>query len=320
MRNLSYLDFYLTPLQPFLLDERVTDIFLNRPGELWVERLGGQIDRFELPDWDEDFSWRLARQIAHVSHQGISRAHPLLAATLPGGARVQIVAPPASLHGVTFAFRRHLAAAPLLSTYNEISGSKPEPTILRKTGGASESFAEQLSQAVRDRKTIVISGGTGSGKTTLLNSLLAEISGEERLITIEDAPELRPPHANIVRLISSRGGLGEAGVTSRDLLEASLRLRPSRILLGELRGAEAFTFLRAINTGHPGSVTTVHADTPERALIQIALMTQQAGLGLNYEDAHRLAVETIDLLVQMDYRGGRRAVRVHAPSAVGKDP
>ena len=127
-----------------------------------------------------------------------------------------------------------------------------------------------LRAAVARRKTIVISGGTGSGKTTLLNALVKEIPRSERLVVIEDAPEIRLDHPNAVGLVAVRGGLGEAQVDADTLLAASLRLRPDRILLGELRGREAFAFLRAVNSGHPGSITTVHADSPAGALDQIA--------------------------------------------------
>ena len=129
-----------------------------------------------------------------------------------------------------------------------------------------------LAEAVRARKNIIVAGGTSSGKTTFLNALLAEIPREERLLTIEDTEELRIEHPNAVGLIAARGRLAEADVSAEDLLIAALRMRPDRIILGELRGAEAFTFLRAVNTGHPGSMTTIHADTPQRAIEQLALL------------------------------------------------
>lgn len=305
----SYLDHYLEPLQDYFRDELVTDLFINRPGELWIERRSKTCERVALADWDEDYSWRLARLIAHASHQGISRSHPLLAATLPNGVRVQIAAPPASLNGVVFAFRRHMAGAPALSSYRRAAGPSDHEATANER---SDEIDELLQAAVRAKKNIVISGGTGSGKTTLLNALFAEIPREERLVTIEDAPELQPPHQNVVRLISARSARGEAAVSPTDLLEASLRLRPSRIFLGELRGAEAFTYLRAVNTGHPGSITTVHANSPDHALVQIALMTQQAGVDLAFDAALRLAREVTDLVVQINTDAGARRLLIKA--------
>lgn len=304
MKNPSnYLDFYLKPLQIDLQDPLVTDIYLNSAGEVWVERLGGGTHRRHIPDWDENQSWRLARQISQNSSQAINRNYPLVSAALPDGTRVQIIAPPASLQGVVMAFRRHTTLTPSLDSYRLVR--------LPSKGGSRldmdqflDNPARSLRQAVLDRHNIVISGGTSSGKTTLLNSLVAEIPAEERLVSIEDAPELQMTHSNCVRLQAVKGDQGESTVTTLELLEASLRMRPSRILLGELRGSEAFTFLRAINTGHPGSITTIHADNPERALSQLALMTQQARLGLSYPDALILVREMVDLVVQVRRIGG----------------
>lgn len=161
---------------------------------------------------------------------------------------------------------------------------------------------------MKARKNILISGGTSSGKTTLLNSLIGEIPAAERLIFIEDTPELRLSHANGVGLVAVRGGQGEALVAAEDLLQAALRMRPDRIIVGELRGREAFTFLRAINTGHPGSMTTIHADSPDRAIVQVAMMTVESGLQLSFSDAHELAREMVDVVVQLGRPGGRRSV------------
>ena len=299
----DYLSHYLEPLRPLLADAETTDIYINRPGEIWRERLGGDIARLSLPVLDSDYLQRLARQVAVFSHQGLSRAHPLLSASLPDGARIQIVMPPATQTHIAMAIRRHRAAVMPLSAYSLESvrsrHSTPAPT---------GELAAYLADAVRQKRNIVISGGTSSGKTTLLNSLLAEIPLSERLITIEDAAELRPGHANRVQLIAARGGQGEANVTPNDLLEAALRMRPDRILLGELRGAEAYTFLRAINTGHPGSITTVHADSAEGALRQLAIMILQGAANLDYANAYVLVKSMVDIVVQIDRVDGRRCV------------
>jgi type IV secretion system protein VirB11 len=161
---------------------------------------------------------------------------------------------------------------------------------------------------VKARKNILISGGTSSGKTTFLNALLREIPAEERLILIEDAPELVVTQDNVVGLLAARSALGEAQVSATDLLAASLRMRPDRIIIGELRGAEAFAFLRAINTGHPGSITTIHADGAERAIEQLVLLGLQAGTRLGRDDIRHYVKSTIDIYVHLDRVGGARRV------------
>lgn len=165
-----------------------------------------------------------------------------------------------------------------------------------------------LRTAVRERRNIIIAGGTSTGKTTFLNALLAEIPRSERLVLIEDTEELKAPHPNLVGLIAARGSLSEAAIGAEDLLIAALRLRPDRIILGELRGAEAFTFLRAVNTGHPGSMTTIHADTPQRAIEQLALLVLQTGSRLSRDDVRHYVRESIDVFVQLERREGRRCV------------
>lgn len=307
----SYLDLYLAPLAPWLARPDVTDLYINRPGEVWIEALGGQITRHEEATLDEAHLWRLARQIASHSHQGISRGHPLLSATLPDGARVQIAAPPATRVDMAIAIRKHTANRLPLSSYTT---AIVKPSAYRtlhedlRTLIDTGDYATFMAEAIKRRFNIIISGGTSAGKTTLLSSLLHEIPQHERLIFIEDTPELQQTHLNSVGLIAARGGQGEAQVTTDDLLAASLRMRPDRIILGELRGPEAFTFLRAINTGHPGSVTTIHADSPNRAIVQLAMMALQADLALSHDDVRQLVREMVDVIIQVERRDGRRIV------------
>jgi type IV secretion system protein VirB11 len=165
-----------------------------------------------------------------------------------------------------------------------------------------------LSAAVRGRKNILVSGGTSTGKTTFLNALLREVPREERLILIEDTPELLVRNDNHIGLIAARGALGEAQVDMDDLVSASLRMRPDRIILGELRGREAYSFLRAVNTGHPGSMTSVHADSPEGAVEQIVLLVLQGGTQLGRDDVRHYVSRTIDVFVQLSRSGGKRRV------------
>lgn len=311
-----YLRAYLAPFAPFLERADVTDIYVNRPGEAWIETLTGATERIDAPALDETMLWRLARQIASLTHQGISREHPLLAATLPDGARVQICAPPATRGPLALAIRKHVIADLSLADYSA-SGAFAETTRGDAADGGDAALARLLDSgdtaaflaaAVKARKTIVVAGGTSTGKTTFLNALLKEIAPSERLILIEDTPEIRLDHANSVGLVAVRGELGEARVGAEELLQASLRMRPDRIIMGELRGAEALSFLRAINTGHPGSITTVHADSPKGALDQLALMAMQAGTNLGRAEIVDYAKSIVDVFVQLTRRDGRRSI------------
>lgn len=312
-----YLRALLTPLQVMLERGDVTDIYINRPGELWIETLGGATERHDASELDDASLLRLARQIAAYSHQGISRESPLLAAVLPDGSRVQVVAPPASRGRVLIAIRKHVSAGLSLGDY-DATGAFDDACLLRpdKTDARAaleatlqvDGVTAMLRQAVRERRNILISGGTSTGKTTFLNALIQEVPAEERLIFIEDTPELQICHDNAIGLVAARSDLSEAGITADDLVTASLRMRPDRIILGELRGKEAFSFLRAINTGHPGSMTTVHADSPTSAIEQIALLVLQAGSRLSRDDIAHYIRSTIDVFVQLGRIGGRRIV------------
>ncbi len=313
-----YLRSYLAPLAGMLARPDVTDIYVNRPGELWIETIGGAIERHEASALDEATLARLARQIAALSNQGISREHPLLSATLPDGARVQVVGPPATRGPLALAIRKHVS--PDLGLADYVSAGAFAETRGRdslKRSGADRALAAQLAAgdiagmlaaAVRARRNILVSGGTSTGKTTFLNALLREIPPEERLILIEDTAELDARHDNVVGLLAARSTLGEAQVTANDLVAAALRMRPDRIILGELRGDEAFAFLRAVNTGHPGSMTSVHADSAETAVEQIVLLALQAGTQLNRDDVRHYVKSTVDVFVHLDRTGGRRRV------------
>jgi type IV secretion system protein VirB11 len=301
-----------------LARDDVTDIYVNRPGEIWVETLGGATERHDAPALDRATLDRLSRQIAALSHQGISREHPLLSATLPDGARVQVVAPPATRGDLALAIRKHVSPDLSLSDYlsagsfaetkrGDVGGRAPIDVELARMLDAGD-IAGMLATAVKARKNILVSGGTSTGKTTFLNALIREIPSHERLILIEDTPELHLGHANAVGLLAARSALGEAQVTADSLLAASLRMRPDRIIVGELRGPEAYTFLRAVKTGHPGSMTTVHADSAERAIEQIALLVLQTGTRLGREDVHHYVRSTVDVFVQLARTGGRRHV------------
>lgn len=287
---------------------------MNEPGAVWVETADAAPVRVDAPDLTEVALGRLARQIAAAASQGVNREQPLLSATLPDGARVQIVAPPATRGGLVLAIRKHviqdLSVDELVRTglFQETKAGRGDDDADLARRLDEGDLAGFLKAAVARRKTVVISGGTSSGKTTLLNALLKEIAPGERLIAIEDAAEVRLDHPNSVGLIAVRGDLGEARVDADALVAAALRLRPDRILLGELRGAEAFAFLRAVNSGHPGSLTTVHADSPEAALDQIALLAMTSGLDLGFGKVRDYVERVVDVVVQLERREGRRRV------------
>ncbi|UAK23260.1 P-type DNA transfer ATPase VirB11 [Sphingomonas nostoxanthinifaciens] len=314
----SYLRAYLSHLDAFLDRPDVTDIYINRPGEVWIEALGAAPERHDVPGLDAKTLDRLARQIASRSSQGISRHHPLLAASLPDGARVQIIAPPATRDHVAIAIRRQAiremalddCIAAGLFDQTRVGNTVELPTETDRLKGLLDAgdFAGFLKAAIVARKNIIVSGGTSTGKTTFLNALLQQIPQDERIIAIEDTPEVRLSHPNAIGLIASRSDLGEAQVTIEDLLQASLRMRPSRIIMGELRGAEAYSFLRAVNTGHPGSITTVHADSPRGAAEQLALMVLQSGTTLARADVLDYVRSTVEIIVQLSRVNGKRIV------------
>lgn len=323
MTDGAYLGVYLTPLARYLSQSDVTDIYINRPGELWVERLGHAPERHDESALTDSLLWRLAKQVASLTHQGISREHPLLSARLPDGSRIQIIAPPATRGSMAIAIRKHLVAEMSLDDYagqGAFGATRPGGTIpvederLAKLYAAGE-WVKFLREAVQARKTILVSGGTSTGKTTFLNALLREVAPDDRLMLIEDTPEITLDHANAVGLVAIRGSMGETEVTSDDLLTATLRMRPDRIIVGELRGREAFTFLRAANTGHPGSMTTIHADSPLGALEQLTML---AGYGAGTSDrGHTMeyARAIVDIVVQVSRTQGRR----HVSQVVWKD-
>ena len=312
-----YLRAFLKPLDPWLLRADVTEILINQPGEIWVEtNSGGAMQRCEVADLTATALARLAAQVARTNHQGVSRANPLLSGKLPGGERIQIIAPPATRQHLAIAIRKHvsvdldLAAYAAAGAFAALKGHQQGEAEgdaglrARLDGGDILGFFQG---AVAARKTILIAGGTSSGKTTFLNALLKQIARHERVITIEDTPEVSLARPNALGLVAVRGDAGEANVTAEDLLQAALRMRPDRLLLGEMRGAEAFSFLRAVNTGHPGSISTIHANSCAGAIEQVALLALQARVNLGRAEIITYARSVIDIVVQLrrDARGNR---------------
>jgi type IV secretion system protein VirB11 len=311
-----YLGTFLAPLVPYLERSDVTDLYINRPSELWIETASGT-ECCDLPELDEAALWRLARQIAATSDQGITREHPLLSATLPDGSRIQICAPPATRKAIAVAIRKHNVQDLRLTDYFSAGAFARvgEAALTEKTVNRSlttlldnGNIMDFLAAAVRARKTIVVGGGTGTGKTTFLNALLKEAPRSERLVLIEDTAEIQLAHENAVGLIAVRGRLGEAEVSPADLVQAALRLKPDRIIMGEIRGTEAMSWLRAVGTGHPGSITTVHANSTRGAAEQLALMALMSGAELRRSELVEYIHDVVDIFIQLGRHDGERLV------------
>ncbi len=315
-----YLRSFLRPLEPWLTSPDVTEILINRPQEIWVEtNRSARMERIDLPDLTATALARLAAQVARANHQGVSRAHPLMSGRLPGGERIQLIAPPATREHLAIAIRKHVqvdldlldyraagAFSGVITASHDISDGSDE--LLRKTLDDGDIYGF-LAGAIAARKNILISGGTSSGKTTFLNAMLKQIGQHERVITIEDTPEVSLNRPNAVGLVAARGETGEANVTTEELLQAALRMRPDRLLLGEMRGSEAFSYLRAVNTGHPGSISTIHADSPRGAIEQVALLALQARVNLGRAEIVAYAKSVIDIVIQLKRdRVGKRVV------------
>lgn len=321
VRDASALELTLRALRPILSDHAVTELCINRPGEAFIETREGW-RCVPLPFAQLPWCVSLAKLVAHSTRQRIDAESPLLSASLPGGERIQIVLPPATTPGtVAITIRRpadevwtlaELAHKGLFRATREatagLSETEVELTRLLKVRD-HESF---MRLAVQSRRNILVAGPTGSGKTTFTKALIREIPGDERLITIEDAKELiLDKHPNHVRLFYSKDDQGLSRVTPKQLLESCLRMKPDRILLAELRGEEAFDYLRNVNSGHPGSITSIHAASAELAFEQLVLLVKQtrAGQELARADIKNLLYLLIDVVVQFGIEHRQRVIR-----------
>lgn len=317
--SLTALDTFLEPFQALFAEEGIQEISINRPGEAWIEKFG-EMRREELPSLSLAHLHQLAHLIAQSTAQMISEEKPLLSATLPGGYRIQVVFPPACAdNGVAMSIRKQSGMRLDLDAYERMGAFQQTKTGLAARDPNDDVLDELyargdvrgfITAAVKFKKNIIVSGGTSTGKTTFMNAALTEIPSSERIITVEDAREVNIEHIpNRVHLLSSKGGQGRAKVDTQMLIEACLRLRPDRIIVGELRGAEAFSYLRAVNTGHPGSIASLHADTPQLAIEQLILMIMQADLGITRDQIKEYVEGVINVIIQLK-RGekGRRYV------------
>lgn len=313
--SVAALDSFLAPIYEYLKEDDINEISINEPLKCWVEKRGEHIEK-ELPGFDINHLLSMGRLIAQSTNQIVNTEAPLLSATLPNGYRVQVVFPPAVEQGTAaFSIRKPSVLDFTLEDYREM-GSFDKVSFKHQNDPINEKLRELheqhnveefLKTAVMNRKNIIISGGTSSGKTTFANALYKHIPENERLITVEDAREITLKQPNKLHLIASKGGQGLAKVTTQDLIEACLRLAPSRLIVGELRGAEAFSYLRAVNTGHPGSIATLHADNPKLAIEQICMMVLQSGLSLTRAEIKNYVKQVVEIVVQL--KKGPKGVR-----------
>jgi type IV secretion system protein VirB11 len=317
----SALELNLRALRPILDDPNVTELCINRPGEAFIETRSGWECR-PLPFAHFDWCRRLAKLVANSTRQRIDETTPLLSASLPSGERAQIVLPPATTAGtVAITLRRpsrevwsieELASRGIFRSTRrsscELDATEQELVKLLEAR-AYEAF---MHLAVRSRKNILVSGPTGSGKTTWTKALIRAIPTSERLITIEDAQELvLDTHPNHVRLFYSKDDQGLARVTPKQLLESCLRMKPDRILLAELRAEEAFDYLRNVNSGHPGSITSIHAGSCELAFEQLVLLVKQSagGRDLARSDIKSLLYLLVDVVIQFGLERHERFIK-----------
>lgn len=317
----SSLELTLRALRPLIANPEVTELCINRPGEAFLELRSGW-RREALPFADFEWCRRLAKLVANSTRQRIDEESPLLSATLPSGERIQIVLPPATTPGcVAVTIRRpsdqvwtiqELARSGIFRATRRAGDSLDENETELVRLLEAQSYEEFMRLAVVSRKNILVSGPTGSGKTTWTKALIREIPAEERLITIEDARELvLDGHPNHVRLYYSKDGKGLAHVTPKQLLESCLRMRPDRILLAELRSEEAFDYLRNVNSGHPGSITSIHAASAELAFEQLVLLVKQSpgGQELARADIKNLLYLLIDVVIQFGVDHHQRYIK-----------
>jgi pilus assembly protein CpaF len=284
------------PLERLLEDETVTEIMVNGPYDVWVER-AGRLHRTPVRFTDEGHLRRIiSKMVAQVGRR-IDESSPMVDARLPDGSRINATIPPLSLTG------------PLL-TIRKFGKHRLSMDALIKHNALTPETADLLQRCIKARLNILIAGGTGSGKTTMLNALSASIPDNERIITIEDAAELSLAQRHVLRLESRPKNIeGEGEITIRDLVRNSLRMRPDRIVVGEVRGAEALDMLQAMNTGHDGSLSTLHANSPRDALARLETMVMMSGYDLPLRAIREQVASALDLLIQIERMGdGTRKV------------
>jgi pilus assembly protein CpaF len=289
----------LGPLEELLADPEVEEVMVNGHQRVYVERRG-RIEPTEVRFASEQALRDAIERILTPLGRRVDELSPMVDARLEDGSRVHVVIPPLAVDGPSMSIRR-------------FSDVRPGPRRLVELGTLTEELHDELAAAVAVRRSILVSGGTGSGKTTLLNALSAFVDPAERMVTIEDAAELHLRQPHVVRLESRPANVeGRGRVTIRDLLRGALRMRPDRIVIGEVRGGEALDLLMALNTGHEGALSTVHANSPEDALRRIETLALMAGVGLPHEAIREQLGRGLDLVIHLARLsdGSRRVVEV----------
>ena len=318
-RNTAVLDSNIARLRKYLDDDDATEVVINRPGEVAVEGSGGWVWHDE-PGLTEDALRTIATAAAAYTNQDVDSETPICSTIFPTGERVQLLVPPAVPDGTVSITIRKPSRVTMTMADFERGGMFEDTRIAENAISPEQTRMRQLLQAgdhlqffdlaVRSRQNILISGATGSGKTTLSKGLIQLIPEEERLLTIEDTRELTVPHRNVVHMIYAKDGQGLAKITAKQLLESALRMRPDRILLQELRDGTAFFYLRNVNSGHPGSITTIHADSAQLAFEQLTLLVKESegGSDLSRSDIRALLTLLVDIVVQTKKVGGKYRV------------
>ena len=289
----------LGPLEELLADPAVDEVMVNGADHVYVER-GGRIEPADVRFASEEHVRQTIERILAPTGRRVDELAPMADARLADGSRVNVVVPPLAVDGPAISIRR-------------FGAERPGPAELIALGSLTRDAAELLEGAVRARRTILVSGGTGSGKTTLLNAVSAWIDPAERVITIEDAAELRLRQPHVVRLESRPASVeGRGEITIRDLLRNALRMRPDRIVIGEVRGPEALDLLTALNTGHDGALSTLHANSPEDALRRLETLALMAGVGLPHDAVRDQVSRGIDVIAHLrrEPDGTRRLAQV----------
>lgn len=287
------------PIQPLLDDDSINDILVNGSQQIFVERFG-KLEETSITFLDEEHVFNTAQRIAAAVGRRIDEANPMVDARLADGSRVNVITYPLALDGTTISIRKFMRRNMSLEALSE-------------RGALSMEMVEILNRAMQARLNIIISGGTGAGKTTLLNALSQKIDTTDRIITIEDAAELQLQQTHVVRLETRpESAEGTGRIDQRDLMKNALRMRPDRIILGEVRGGECFDMLQAMNTGHDGSLCTVHANTPRDAILRLENMVMMANMQLPLMAIRRQIASAVDLIVQIERMrdGARRIVSI----------
>jgi pilus assembly protein CpaF len=285
---------FLRPIAHLIQDPDVSEIMVNGGGRVFLER-HGHVEEAEGVQLAEKNLQVAVRNIARTLGDDVSEEQPILDARLPDGSRVAAVIPPCSLGGTTLTIRKFQSR---FFTADE----------LVRIGTLTEDVLEQVRDAIETRQNILISGGTSTGKTTLLNALAAFLPATDRIVIIEDTAELHVDKPNVVRFEARRAQRDLPAVTIRDLLKATLRHRPDRVIVGEVRGGEAYDLLQALNTGHAGSLSTIHANSASQALARLTSCVLQSGVELPYQPVRRMIAEAVHLVVHIERRRGQRIV------------